>query len=63
MDKRRIEEIRASAAKAKGIGCDGFDPKVHLDLTKETREKSLSFWRRWIRVGSGRNKLVQRCSS
>ena len=52
MEKRRIEEIRGSAAKAKGVligkvsklhkaktgvGCDGFHTKVLLHVTKETR--------------------------
>ena len=54
MEKRRIEEIRGSAAKAKecelekelklynattAVGCDGFHPKVPLDVTKETTGK------------------------
>ena len=59
MGKRRIEEIRGSAAprlkacgleklsklyKAKtGVGCDGFHSKIPLDLTKETRRETLEF--------------------
>ena len=26
-----------------GVGCDGFHPKVHLDLTKETRGEIVEF--------------------
>ena len=26
-----------------GVGCDGFHPKVDLDLTKETREEVVGF--------------------
>ena len=29
--------------KGKGVGCDGFHPKVPLDLTKETRGKVVEF--------------------
>ena len=52
LEKRRIEDIvealprpqecgmehvsRLYKAKT-GVGCDGFHPKVHLDVTKETR--------------------------
>ena len=47
----------------RGVGCDGFHPKVPLDLTKEREENCGIFWRRWSRVANGRNKLAQRCSS
>ena len=51
-----------------GVGCDGFHPKVPLDLTKETRskveqeEEFWNSWRRWSRVENGRSKPAQRCS-
>ena len=36
-----------------GVGCDGFHPKIPLDLTKETRGEILEFC---STVESGRNK-------
>ena len=46
-----------------GVGCDGFHPKVPLDVTKKREEKSSSSWRRWSRVDNNRNKHARRCSS
>ena len=39
-----------------GVGCDGFHPKVPVDLTKETTGKMWNYWRKWSRVANGSNK-------
>ena len=51
-------EMASRINKAKtGVRCDGFHPKIVLDLTKETKgEIVIFFWTRWNRVESGRNK-------
>ena len=50
--KRGVEENGRSAAKAKtGVGCDGFHPKVPLDLTKETRREIVEFLEKVERSG------------
>ena len=47
-----------------GEGCDGFHPKVPLDLTQETRGEVVEFLETGEhRVGNGRNKHARRCSS
>ena len=43
-DMPRLLEKAANSCKAKtGVVCDGFHPKVPLDLTKETRVKLVEF--------------------
>ena len=61
----RLEEceLEKSVAIAQGVGCDGFHPKVSLDLTKVQKVKWCSSWKRWNIVENGRNKPVRRCSS
>ena len=51
LKESRFEEVsRLHKAKA-GVGCDGFHPKVPLDLTNESR------------AANRRNKLAHRCAS
>ena len=58
-----LENVSRLCKARTGVGCDGFHPKVHLNLTKETRREAVEFSeKRWSRVGNGRNKLAQRCS-
>ena len=44
-----------------GVGCDGFHPKVPLDLTIETTEEVVEFLEKWNAVENGRNKHARRC--
>ena len=46
-----------------GVGCDGFHPKVSLDLTKETKGEMVEFLEKVEQSGKSRNKLAQRRSS
>ena len=34
-----------------GVGCDGFHPKVPLELTKETREEIVEFLEKVVQSG------------
>ena len=40
-----LEKVSRLYKAKTGIGCDGFHPKVPLDLTKETREEIVAFLR------------------
>ena len=54
-------EKAARNYKAKtGVVCDGFHPKVPLDLTIETRGEVVEFMEKVEQCGSGRNKFAQR---
>ena len=45
-----------------GVGCDGFHPKVPMDLTKETRREIVEFLEKVEQSGkNGRNKPARRC--
>ena len=60
-----LEEASRLYTAKTGVGCDGFHPKVHLELTKETKGGEIVKFleKRWNRVENDRNKLVRRCSS
>ena len=38
-----LEEVSRLCKAKTGVGCDGFDPKVPLNLTKETRGEIVEF--------------------
>ena len=38
-----VEHVSRLYKAKKGVGCDGFHPKVFLDLTKETRREIVEF--------------------
>ena len=63
LTESHLEEVSILFTATTGEECDGFHPKVPLDLTKETSREVVVFLRRWNRVANGRNKLVRRCSS
>ena len=63
LEECELEEVSRLHKAKTGVGCNGFHPKVHLDLTIQTMGKSWSSWRRWNNVEGCRNKLAQRCSS
>ena len=51
-DMPRLLEKAAKSCKAKtGVVCDGFHPKVPLDLTKETRGKMVEFLEKVLQCG------------
>ena len=39
----RLEEVSSLFEAKKGVGCDGFHPKVPVDLTTETRGEVVEF--------------------
>ena len=43
-----------------GVECDGFHPRIPLDLTKETRRGIVEILEKATKVGSGRSKPAQR---
>ena len=57
-----LEKVSRVHKAKTGVGCDGFHPKIPLDLATETKERSWNFWRRSNSVANCRNKLV-RCTS
>ena len=71
MEERGIEKCRGSTAKAEeclleevsrlfkaktGVGCDGFHPKVPLNLTKEPRGKIMEFLEKVEQSGKWRQQ-------
>ena len=74
-----LTKIRGSLTKAKRVrfgkgfeilrdehrsGMRRLPPKSSLGIDKKKQEeKWWSYWKRWNRVGSGRNRLARRCSS
>ena len=63
LEECELEEVSRLHKAKTGVGCNGFHPKVHLDLTIQTIGKSSSSCRRWNNVEGCHNKLAQRCSS
>ena len=43
MPETELEKAAKSYKAKTGVGCDGFHPKVLLDLTKETRGEVVEF--------------------
>ena len=46
LKKGDLEKVSRLCKAKTGVGCDGFHPKVLLDLTKETRREIVEFFER-----------------
>ena len=46
-----LEKVSRLYKTKTGVGCDGFHPRVHLDLTKETRREIVEFWEKVEQCG------------
>ena len=54
-----LEKVSKLYKAKTGVGCDGFHPKVHLNVTKETRGEVVEFFF----FENVRNKHARRCAS
>ena len=54
--ERHLEEVQRLYKAKTGVGCDGFHPKVPLDLTKETRGEIVEFLEKVEQSGKWRQQ-------